>query len=110
MAKTEIQAASKSGARPAILPPPARYVAPTSPRASAVPSAGASTRMLSKRRRALTPSDILGVFFKNRTVVLRHGVYRPRRRASLQATPRRRARSGMPGWLYGRVGQSDMAL
>src|SRR5215211_7914916 len=95
MAKTEIQAASRSGARAATPTPPARYVALASPRTSAVPSASVSTRMLRKRRRVLTPSNIFGVFLKNRTVVLRHGVYRSCRRPLPAPTSAGAVRDGL---------------
>src|SRR5215218_8420937 len=95
MAKTEIQAASRSGARPATPTPPAKYVALASPTTSAAPSASVSTRMLRKRRRVLTPSNIFGVFLKNRTVVLRHGVYRSCRRPLPAPTSAGAVRDGL---------------
>src|SRR5215213_4849312 len=66
---TQIQAASKSGARPATAraPPPKEYAAPNSPRDSATASTSASANMLRRRRRALKPSNIFGVSLNKRT-------------------------------------------
>src|SRR5215212_2951032 len=86
----QTQAASKSGARSATSPtgvPSKVYAARNVPTERAPASASASTIMLRRRRRALKPSNISGVSLKNRTMVLRHGVYRPRQCASSVADP-----------------------
>src|SRR5215207_1698167 len=104
MAKTEIQAASKIGARSRTSPTrtPDRYAAPRSPKTRALPSANVSVRTPRDRRSALTPSNLFGVSLKIRKLLRcssESGVYRPQRRCGLSVAVERVLGHGRPGAL-----------
>jgi hypothetical protein len=96
MAKTEIHAAPRSGARSMISPirsPVGYSAAPINPKKSATASARASTTTLKKRRRTLAPSNLFGVSLKIRTcfseaeyTALAGGRAHPKRRFGAEET------------------------